>query len=60
MVLDKSNPAEVLMANEGVYNYTPAMLVFSSCGIIACILGLWLKAEDKKHGYGLEEPNVKS
>ena len=60
VVLDKSNPAEVLMANEGVYNYTPAMLVFSSCGIIACILGLWLKAEDKKHGYGLEEPNVKS
>ncbi|WP_423773050.1 MFS transporter [Bacteroides coprosuis] len=60
VVLDKSNPAEVLIANNGVYNYTPAMLVFASCGIFACILGLWLKAEDKKHGYGLEEPNVKS
>ncbi len=58
-VLNWSNPAEVLAANGGVYNYQNAMIVFASCGVIATLLGFWLKAEDKKKGYGLEEPNIK-
>ena len=40
-------------------NYTVPMLIFSSLGALALILGLWLKVEDKKKGYGLELPNIK-
>ena len=40
-------------------NYTPAMLVFASLGVIAFFLGFWLKMEDRKHHYGLELPNKK-
>ena len=39
-------------------SYTLPMLIFASLGILALILGLWLKAEDKKKGYGLELPNI--
>lgn len=39
--------------------YTVPMLIFSSLGVAALILGLWLKVEDKKKGYGLELPNIK-
>ncbi len=39
--------------------YTVPMLIFSSLGAAALILGLWLKVEDKKKGYGLELPNIK-
>jgi len=35
------------------------MLIFASFGVIALLLGLWLKVEDKKKGYGLELPNKK-
>lgn len=41
------------------YNYTMPMLIFASLGVLAFILGLWLKIEDKRKGYGLEEPNKK-
>lgn len=50
--------------NQGVtdprqYNYTIPMLIFASLGVLAFFLGLWLKVEDKKKGYGLELPNIK-
>ena len=41
------------------YNYTVPMVIFASFGVIAFFLGIWLKIEDKKKGYGLELPNVK-
>lgn len=41
------------------YNYTVPMIIFASFGVIAFFLGIWLKIEDKKKGYGLELPNVK-
>lgn len=41
------------------YNYTVPMLIFASLGVFAFFLGIWLKVEDKKKGYGLELPNVK-
>lgn len=41
------------------YNYTVPMLVFASLGVLALVLGLWLKTEDKQKGYGLELPNIK-
>ena len=45
-----------LRASTGSY-FVP-MLVFSSFGVLAFILSIYLKAEDKKKGYGLELPNI--
>jgi hypothetical protein len=42
-----------------LYDYTLPMIIFTSFGILALIVGLLLKAEDKKKGYGLELPNIK-
>jgi len=39
--------------------YLVPMIVFSSFGVFAFFLSIFLKAEDKKAGYGLEEPNIK-
>ena len=62
-VLQKTNPgvSEQIQAGvEGVtYNYTVPMLVFASLGILAFFLSIWLKALDKKKGFGLELPNIK-
>jgi nitrate/nitrite transporter NarK len=41
------------------YNYTIPMLVFTMFGVLAVLFSYWLKAEDKKKGYGLELPNIK-
>lgn len=60
--LKASNPeaSEAIKAG-GVakYDYTIPMLIFAVFGALALILSFWLKAEDKKKGYGLEEPNIK-
>lgn len=55
-VIQMSNPG---VTNPLEYNYTTPMLVFASLGVLALILGFWLKYEDKRKGYGLEEPNIK-
>lgn len=47
------------VANPMEYDYTVPMLIFASLGVLAFVLGIWLKAEDKKKGYGLELPNIK-
>ena len=39
--------------------YTVPMIIFSSFGVIAFIIAILLKAEDRKKGYGLELPNIK-
>lgn len=60
--LTYSNPgvAEAIQAGqEASYDYTLPMLIFASLGVLAFILGFWLKIEDKKKGYGLELPNIK-
>ena len=61
--LQKSNPgvAEQIQAHvEGVsYDYTYPLLIFAGFGVLAFILGIWLKALDRKNDYGLEAPNVK-
>lgn len=60
--LTYSNPgvAEAIQAGEAAsYDYTLPMLIFASLGVFAFILGIWLKVEDKKKGYGLELPNIK-
>ena len=57
-VLQKSNPGVDITAG-GVYNYSTVMFFFASFGILALMLGFWLRAEDKKGGYGMELPNKK-
>ena len=55
-VLKASNPG---VTDPLKYNYTVPMVVFASLGVAALFLGLYLKAIDRKGGYGLEEPNIK-
>ena len=55
-VLKTSNPG---VTDPLQYNYTTPMLLFASLGILALLFGLWLKWEDHRKGYGLEEPNIK-
>ena len=60
--LEKTNPgvAEQIAAGADVaYNYTVPMLLFASLGVLALLFALWLKADDKRNGYGLELPNIK-
>ncbi len=54
----------LVWANPGVddpmkYNYTVPMLLFASLGVLALIFGLWLLALNKRHHYGLQDPNIK-
>lgn len=55
-VLTASNPG---ITDPMKYNYTAPMLLFASLGVLALIFGIVLKAMDRKHHYGLEEPNIK-
>ena len=55
-VLDATN-AEGTSATE--LDYTAPLIMLASLGVAALLLGLVLKAVDKKKGLGLEEPNIK-
>lgn len=55
-VVDKTNGD--LIAGQPK-DYTWAMVIFASFGVVAFVLGLILKMLDKKNHYGLELPNVK-
>lgn len=65
-VLNATNPgvaearSAAMAAGEALpaYDYTVPMIIFASFGVLAFILGIWLKREDKVKGYGLELPNV--
>ncbi len=39
--------------------YTVPMVIFSVFGVLALLFSLWLKRENKKQNFGLEEPNIK-
>jgi MFS family permease len=41
-----------------MYNYTLPMMIFTLFGVLALIVAFMLKAEDKRKGYGLEQPNI--
>ena len=55
-VLDNTNPG---VTDQTQLNYTAPLIMLASLGVAALILGLVLKAVDKKKGLGLEEPNIK-
>ncbi len=56
IVLQKTN-AEGTAAHE--LDYTWALVMLAVLGIAALLISIYLKAVDKKKGYGLEEPNIK-
>jgi len=56
MVLNSTNP-EGTAAHE--LDYTWALVMLAALGIAALLISVYLKAVDKKKGYGLEEPNIK-
>ena len=43
---------------ESTGGYLVPMIVFASFGVLAFILSISLKLEDRKKGYGLEKPNI--
>ena len=40
-------------------DYTQTMTIFAGFGAVAIVIALLLLIEDKKKGYGLQEPNIK-
>lgn len=56
LVLNKTN-AEGTAAHE--LNYTWALVMLAVLGVAALLISIYLRAVDKKKGYGLEEPNIK-
>jgi len=40
------------------YDYTIPMMIFTTFGVLAFLFAYLLKVEDKKKGYGLEQPNI--
>ncbi|MDO4721817.1 MFS transporter [Porphyromonas circumdentaria] len=67
-ILKASNPTIVQQLADGTmapevaavsYDYTNPLLMLSALGVLSLLLGFWLKAIDKKKGYGLELPNIK-
>ncbi|MBK6285586.1 MAG: hypothetical protein IPF54_25585 [Draconibacterium sp.] len=62
IVLDKTNPgvAEAKVAGEAItYSYQTTWTIFVGLTVLALLTAIWLKAEDKRKGYGLELPNIK-
>ncbi len=55
-VLDKTNPG---VTDPTEFNYTAPLVMLACLGVAALLLGFVLKRIDKKHGYGLELPNIK-
>lgn len=41
------------------YDYTMPLVIFACFGVAALILSIYLKVIDRKHGFGLEQPNIK-
>ena len=67
-ILKASNPDIVQSLEAGTmspaeaatsYNYTNPLLMIAMLGLVALLLGLYLRVVDRKKGYGLEEPNIK-
>jgi MFS family permease len=66
-VLDKTNQDVIDQMNAGLidaetaatsYNYTWPLVMLACLGVAALILGIILKAVDKKQNLGLEQPNI--
>jgi len=61
-VLDRTNPGldpELIQSGLAKYDYTYAILLLASIGVLGVVFALLLKREDKTSGFGLELPNRK-
>lgn len=58
-VLDKYCKTGLRADGSMMYDYTIPMIIFTSFGVLAFIVALMLKREDKIKNYGLELPNIK-
>lgn len=47
------------MGANGVIDYTETMTIFALFGVVAIVISLLLMWEDKRKGYGLQQPNIK-
>ena len=52
-------PIIIGAVNDATNSYVLPMIIFSSFGVCALFIGMLLKREDSKKGYGLELPNIK-
>jgi nitrate/nitrite transporter NarK len=52
-------PIIIGAVNDATGSYVAPMIIFSSFGVAALLIGMLLKREDKKKGYGMELPNIK-
>ncbi len=55
--IGKVNQANTLA--DGKIDYTETMTIFAGFGVLAIVVSLLLLMEDKRKGYGLQEPNIK-
>lgn len=46
-------------AADGTIDYTQSMTIFACFGVVAIAISFLLLLEDKRKGYGLQEPNIK-
>ena len=58
-VLDKYCKVDPALNNGVHYNYTIPMIIFTVFGLLALVIALWLKKEDKTHNWNLEQPNMR-
>ena len=55
--------AAIAEGQEGIlvpYDYKWALVMLACLGVAALVIGIYLKAVDKKKGLGLEQPNIKA
>ena len=59
-----NNPAVIAAKAQNAtlipYDYTIPEIIFASFGVAALLIAIYLKVVDKKKGYGLARPNIKS
>ena len=55
-VLDATNPG---VTDPTKFDYTAPLVMLACLGVAALLIGIYLKAVDKKKHLGLEEPNIK-
>lgn len=57
-VLDTYCKTGVSETGSTTYDYTLPMIIFTCFGVLALLIALLLKREDKKKGYGLQKANI--
>ena len=59
-----NNPAVIVAKAQGAefipYDYTIPLVIFACFGVAALLLAFYLKIIDRKHSFGLEQPNIKA